>query len=132
MTNIVILNGNLGADPEIRNTGNGNRVANFSLATSRPRYADGNIVRDENGRAEQDTEWHRVVAFNGQAKSAEKCVKGMKVLVIGRNKTQKWTDKDGVTRYTTEVIAEKIEFQAWPKRSNDGGGANDPDDEIPF
>ena len=56
----------------------------------------------------------------------------MKVLVIGRNKTQKWTDKEGVTRYTTEVIAEKIEFQAWPKRVNDAGGANDPDDEIPF
>lgn len=131
MTNIVILSGNLGADPEIRNTGNGNRVANFSLATSRPRYADGHIVRDGQGRAEQDTEWHRVVAFNGNARSAEKCVKGMKVLVIGRNKTNKWKDKDGNDRYTTEVIADRIEFQSWPKRETEGG-ANDPDDEIPF
>src|SRR5690606_389278 len=76
MFNQVTLVGNLGADPELRNTSRGGKVANFSLAPSRPHYSDGKIVRNERGYAEQETEWHRVVAFNGQAKSAEKCVKG--------------------------------------------------------
>ncbi|MGB3834242.1 MAG: single-stranded DNA-binding protein [Mesorhizobium sp.] len=131
MFNQVTLVGHLGTDPEIRNTSNGSKVANFSVATSSPRFSDGKVVRNERGYAEQDTEWHRVVAFNGLAKSAEKCVKGMLVLIIGRNRTNKWQDRDGKDRYTTEVIADRIKFLAWPKREDDQ--APDPiDDEIPF
>ena len=132
MFNQVTLVGNLGADPEIRNTNSGGKVANFSLATSRPHYSDGKIVRNERGYAEQETEWHRVVAFNGQAKSAEKCVKGMMVLIIGRNRTNKWKDKEGNDRYTTEVIAESIRFLAWPKRDDEDPAPAGIDDEIPF
>mgnify|MGYP001048317085 FL=1 len=132
MTNIVILSGNVGQDPET-NTYDRTQVTRFSMATSRPRYSDGEIVRDKDGRAEQETEWHRVVAFNGLAKSLRKCVKGMRVLVVGRNKTTKWTDKDGATHYTTEVVAERIEFLSWPKPKgeNDEGSFNG-DDDIPF
>ncbi|GAA5665657.1 MULTISPECIES: single-stranded DNA-binding protein [Hyphomicrobiales] len=132
MFNQVTLIGNLGADPEIRNTNGGGKVANFSVATSRPRYSDGKIVRNERGYAEQETEWHRVVAFNGQAKSAEKCVKGMMVLIIGRNRTNKWQDRDGKDRYTTEVVAESIRFLAWPKREDEDPAPDVLDDDIPF
>ena len=132
MFNQITLIGNLGADPEIRSTNSGSRVANFSVATSRPRYSDGKIVRNERGYAEQETEWHRVVAFNGQAKSAEKCVKGMMVLIIGRNRTNKWQDRDGKDRYTTEVVAESIRFLAWPKREDEDPAPDVLDDDIPF
>lgn len=131
MFNQVTLVGHLGTDPEIRNTNSGAKVANFSVATSTPRFSDGKVVRNERGYAEQDTEWHRVVAFNGQAKSAEKAVKGMLVLIIGRNRTNKWQDRDGKDRYTTEVIADRIKFLAWPKREDDQT-SDAFDDEIPF
>lgn len=132
MTNIVILSGNIGQDPET-NTYDRTHVTRFSMATSRPRYSNGEIVRDEDGRAEQDTEWHRVVAFNGLSKSLRKCVKGMKVLVVGRNKTNRWTDKDGAVHYTTEVVAERVEFLAWPKPKNENDdGSIVEDDDIPF
>lgn len=130
MTNIVILSGNLGNDPETSATPGGIKITHLSLATSRPRYADGKIVRDSEGRAELATEWHRVVAFENITKAAEKCVKGMKVLVIGRNKTTKWKDRDGNDRYTTEVIAESIEFLTWPKRGQRKNRNIDPDDDI--
>jgi len=132
MTNIVILSGNVGQDPET-STYDRTQVTRFSMATSRPRYANGEIIRDKNGRAEQDTEWHRVTAFNGVSKSLRKCVKGMRVLVVGRNKTNRWTDKDGAVHYTTEVIAEKVEFLSWPKPKNENDDGNFiEDDEIPF
>lgn len=133
MHNQIELIGHLGAAPEIRTTGNSNRVANFSVATWRPRYTEGKIVRDpKTGYAEKDTEWHRVVAFNGLAKSAENCVKGMLVQVIGRNKTTKWTDRDGNDRYSTEIVAESIKFLAWPKREDEPPAPDGLDDEIPF
>lgn len=132
MFNQVTLVGHIGADPEIRNTNSGGKVANFSVATSTPRFSDGKVVRNERGYAEQDTEWHRVVAFNGQAKSAEKAVKGMLVLIIGHNRTNKWQDRDGNDRYTTEVVAERIKFLAWPKRDGEDPAPDVIDDDIPF
>lgn len=133
MHNQIELIGRLGAAPEIRNTSNGNRVANISVATWRPRYSDGKIVRNEQtGYVENETEWHRVVAFNGLAKSAENCVKGMLVQVIGRNRTTKWTDRDGNDRYSTEIIAESIKFLAWPKREDEPSAPEGFDDDIPF
>lgn len=130
MTNIVILSGNLGNDPETSTTAGGINITHLSLATSRPRYVDGKIVRDGEGRAELATEWHRVVAFENTARAAEKCVKGMKVLVIGRNKTTKWQDREGNDRYTTEVIADSIEFLVWPKRGQRKDRDIHPDDDI--
>lgn len=91
MTNIVLLAGNVGNDPESATTFGGTTITTFSLATSRPRRVDGKVVKGENGYAEQETEWHRVKCFNGKAKSmAEHGVKGMKVAVKGRIHYTKW------------------------------------------
>ncbi|RUV66138.1 single-stranded DNA-binding protein, partial [Mesorhizobium sp. M5C.F.Cr.IN.023.01.1.1] len=82
MTNIVLLAGNIGYDPETATTRGGTRITDFRLATSRPRRVDGKVVKGENGYAEQDTEWHRIKCFNGLAETVQKhCVKGMKVAV---------------------------------------------------
>ena len=96
MQNIVILAGNIGQNPESRTTQNETTIANFTLATSRPRYKDGKVQRDEKGFRVQDTEWHRITVFNGLAKTVqEHCTKGMKVLVRGRIHYTKWTDAGG-------------------------------------
>ena len=85
MQNIVILAGNIGQDPESRSTQGGTNITHFTLATSRPRYSEGKVVRDEKGYRVQDTEWHRITCFNGLGKTVqEHCEKGMKVLVSGR------------------------------------------------
>jgi single-strand DNA-binding protein len=107
--NKVILIGNLGQDPEVRSTSTGGRVANFSLATSRQWTAQG-------GDKQEKTEWHRIVAWNntrgggtGLADVVEKyCKKGDKLYVEGRIEYRSWQDKDGQTRYTTEIIANEI------------------------
>jgi len=93
MQNIVILAGNIGQDPETRSTQGGTRITHFTLATSRPRYSEGKVVRDEKGYRVQDTEWHRITAFNGLGKTIQDyCEKGMKVLVRPRVPTTKWID----------------------------------------
>ncbi len=107
--NKVILIGNLGQDPEVRSIANGGRVANFSLATSRQWSGQG-------GDKQEKTEWHRIVAWNntkgagtGLADVVEKFVKkGDKLYVEGRVEYRSWQDKDGQTRYTTEIIANEI------------------------
>lgn len=137
MQNIVILAGNLGADPESRNTQNGTTITNLRLATSRPRYSEGKVVRDEQGRRVQDTEWHRITCFNGLGKTVqEHCRKGMSVLVRGRIHYTKWTDQQGNDRYGCEIIAETVDFLSRGKPAQNGGeadsGAYDYDDDIPF
>lgn len=107
--NKVTLIGNLGQDPEVRSTANGGRVANFSIATSRQWSGQG-------GDKQEKTEWHRIVAWNnskgggsGLADIVEKyCKKGDKLYVEGRIEYRSWQDKDGQTRYTTEIIANEI------------------------
>ena len=85
MQNIVILAGNIGQAPEVRVTQGGTKISHFTLATSRPRLAEGRPIRDEQGFRVVDTEWHRITCFNGLGKSvAEHCEKGMKVMVQGR------------------------------------------------
>ena len=86
-------------------------------------------MENESQRANCSAIDEHVVAFDN--KRAQKCVKGMKVLVIGRNKTNKWQDRDGNDRYTTEVIVKSIEHLAWPKRQNEDIDPDDLDDEIP-
>jgi single-strand DNA-binding protein len=138
MQNIVILAGNIGAEPESRSTQGGTNITNFRLATSRPRYADGKALRDDQGRRLQDTEWHRITAFNGLGKTIqEHCTKGMKVLVRGRIHYTKWTDQQGNERYGCEIIAETVDFLSRGKPAQDAGGTSgdsgyDMDDDIPF
>jgi single-strand DNA-binding protein len=132
MQNIVILAGNIGQEPESHTTQGGTRITHFTLATSRPRYSDGKVVRDDNGYRVQDTEWHRITCFNGLGKTVEEhCEKGMKVLVRGRIHYTKWTDAGGVDRYGCEIIAETIDFLSRAKLATSGAQRAD-DDEIPF
>jgi single-strand DNA-binding protein len=131
MQNIVILAGNIGQDPETRTTQGGTGITHFTLATSRPRYADGKVLRDANGNRLQDTEWHRITCFNGLGKTVEQhCKKGMKVLVRGRIHYTKWTDNEGIDRYGCEIIAETVDFLSQAKPAQE---SNEPDidDEIP-
>lgn len=98
--NKVILVGNLGKDPEVRHTQDGKPIVNLSIATSE-------TWRDRNsGERKEKTEWHRVVIFSeGLAKVAEQYLKkGSTVYIEGQLQTRKWTDKDGVEKYSTEVV----------------------------
>ena len=133
MQNIVILAGNIGQDPETRTTQGGTRITHFTLATSRPRYSEGKVVRDKDGYRVQDTEWHRITAFNGLGKTIEEhCEKGMKVLVRGRIHYTKWTDQQGNDRYGCEIIAETVDFLSRAKQTENGNDQDDMDDDIPF
>ena len=98
--NRVILVGNLGRDPEVRNAQNGAKIVNFTLATSET-WND-----KQTGERQERTEWHRVVVFNDRiADVAERYLhKGAKVYVEGGLQTRKWTDQSGQERYTTEVV----------------------------
>jgi len=134
MQNIVILAGNIGQAPEMRTTQGGTKITHFTLATSRPRYADGKVVRDKDGYRVQDTEWHRITAFNGLGKTIEEhCEKGMKVLVRGRIHYTKWTDQQGNDRYGCEIIAETVDFLSRARQAEDNtDNQPDYDDQIPF
>jgi single-strand DNA-binding protein len=104
--NKVILIGNLGADPEVRSTSNGSRVATVSLATGRQ-------WKNQSGEKQEKTEWHRVIFWNnkgsGLADVIEKyCKKGDKLYVEGRIEYRSWQDKEGQTRYTTEIIGNEL------------------------
>ena len=117
--NKVILVGNLGADPEIRRLNSGDPVVNLRIATSE-------CWRDKNsGDRKEKTEWHQVVIFNDNlAKVAEQYLKkGMKVYIEGQLQTRKW-EKDGIERYTTEIVLQKFrgELQMLDSRGQGGDG----------
>jgi single-strand DNA-binding protein len=100
--NKVILIGNLGKDPEVRYLEGGTAVANFTLATTE-------TYKDKSGNRVEQTEWHNVVVWRGLAEIAEKYLKkGNQVYVEGKLRTRAWDDKDGVKRYTTEIIADNM------------------------
>ena len=104
--NKVILIGNLGADPEVRSTSNGSRVATLSVATSRQ-------WKNQSGEKQEKTEWHRVVLWNNKGSTladiAEKyCKKGDKVYIEGSIEYRSWQDREGQTRYTTEITAREL------------------------
>jgi single-strand DNA-binding protein len=104
--NKVMLIGNLGADPEVRSTNNGSRVATLSLATSRQ-------WTGQNGEKQEKTEWHRVICWNNKgaqlADLAEKYMKkGDRIYVDGRVEYRTWEDREKQTRYTTEIIAREV------------------------
>jgi single-strand DNA-binding protein len=147
--NKVILVGRVGKDPEIRNTQDGKGIASFTLATSE-------AWRDKaSGERKEKTEWHKVVCFNeALSKVIEAYVKkGSQVYIEGQLQTRKWTDKDGIEKYTTEVVLQKyrgeltlLSSKAGNESSDDFSGtkpaaktaasgwsfARDLDDEVPF
>ncbi len=100
--NKAILIGNLGRDPEVRYTPGGLAVANFSIATSE-------AWSNKNGEKETRTEWHRIVAFGKLGEiCGEYLSKGKQVYIEGRIQTREWDDKEGVKRYTTEIVAAQM------------------------
>jgi single-strand DNA-binding protein len=152
--NRVILVGNLGQDPTVHTTAQGIKVVNLSIATS-----DRWTAKD--GEKKEKTEWHRVVIFgsmenDGLAGVAEKYLKkGSKAYVSGKLQTRKWTDKEGVERYSTEIVlngfgAELVlldskeggnrpppaggpeDYGRESTRSNDAPASGGSDDDIPF
>jgi len=146
--NKVILVGNLGRDPEVRQTKDGNPIVNMSLATSE------NWRDKATGERRERTEWHRVVIFDERlADVAQKYLhKGSKIYIEGQLQTRKWTDQDGRDRYSTEVVLQRFrgELTMLDSRGDGGGGdyggggggegpssapsggGGDLDDEIPF
>lgn len=116
--NKVILIGNLGADPEVRHLQNGATVANFRIATSET-YKD-----RQTGEKREQTEWHSIVAWRGLGEITEKYLrKGSKVYVEGKLRTRSWQDRDGNTRYTTEVHAEEMTLLDRPSGERQEVGA---------
>ncbi|MCH2224865.1 MAG: single-stranded DNA-binding protein [Crocinitomicaceae bacterium] len=110
--NKVILIGNLGKDPEVRHLENGAVVANFSIATSET-YTDRNT-----GERRENTDWHNIVVWRGLAEVVEKYLrKGHKVYIEGKLKTRSWQDKEGNTRYTTEVVADEMTMLSRPENT---------------
>ncbi len=117
--NKVILIGNLGADPEVRFTPGGQAVANFRVATNES-------WTDKNQQKQERTEWHRIVVWG---KLAELCgeylKKGRQAYIEGRLQTREWTDKEGKKNYTTEVVANQVQFLgggAGVRGGGEGGG----------
>ena len=101
--NKVILIGNLGKDPEVRHLESGVMVANFPIATSET-YKDRTT-----GERKTVTEWHNIVLWRGLAEISEKYLKkGNQIYIEGKLRTRSWTDQDGNTRYTTEVVADNM------------------------
>jgi len=117
--NKVILLGNLGRDPETRYTTGGDAVTNLNIATSEQ-------WKDKSGEKQERTEWHRVVLFGRQAEIAgEYLKKGRSVYIEGRLQTRKYTDKDGVEKYSTEIVADRMQLLGG--RDGPGGGGGDVD-----
>lgn len=137
--NKVILVGNLGADPELRYTSSGTPVCELRVATNES-------WTDKQGQRQERTEWHRIVVWGKTGENSSKYLsKGRQVYVEGRLQTRSWDDKDGNKRYTTEIVANDVQFLAGggggggprgggheeppPPQSSGFGG---PDDDIPF
>ncbi|MCD6319071.1 MAG: single-stranded DNA-binding protein [Candidatus Desulfofervidaceae bacterium] len=125
--NKVILIGHLGADPELRYTPSGTPVANFRVATTE------RWVNKQGERAE-NTEWHRVVAWG---KLGEFCgqylSKGKQVYIEGKLRTRSWEDRDGNKRWTTEIVAQKLQLLGRPETTPSAVAEETvPPDEVPF
>ena len=127
MINKAILIGNLGADPEVRYTQNGAAVANFRIATTEK-------WKKPDGTMEEQTEWHRIVAFGKLGEiCGEYLSKGSRVYIEGRIQTRDWEDRDGNKRYTTEIVAREMKMLT-PRGATGGGqgSSNAANEEPPF
>src|ERR687890_28925 len=125
--NKVILVGNLGRDPEVRRLNSGEPVVNLRIATSE-------TWKDKaSGERKEKTEWHSVVIFNENlARVAEQYLKkGSKVYVEGQLQTRKWTDQQGVEKYSTEVVLQRFRGELTILDSRGGGGASEYGEEGP-
>jgi single-strand DNA-binding protein len=146
--NKVILVGNLGKDPEVRYMPSGEAITNITVATT-------DTWKDKNGEKQERTEWHRIAFFGKLAEIAgEYLKKGSQVYLEGRLQTRKWQDKDGNDRYTTEIVADRMQMlgsrggsnsfevvekeggsgasPAKSKPAKSGGEFDDIEDDIPF
>ena len=140
--NKAILIGNLGRDPEVRFTGSGKAVANFSIATSE-------VFTDGQGQRQEKTEWHNIVVWGKQAETCGQYLqKGRQVYIEGSIRTRQYDDKEGNKRYITEIVAQRVQFlggggggggrgaaprDAGPGPDEPAGGApGAPEDDIPF
>ena len=132
--NKIVLVGHLGADPESRFTPSGVAVSTFNMATNES-------WKNKEGEYEDRTEWHRIVLYGKAAETASEYMKkGQLAYVEGRIRTRSWEDKDGMTRYTTEVLGDRFTMlgrksenksTAAPAEAGAGGGDGD-DDDLPF
>ena len=149
--NKVILIGNLGADPEVRYLPSGDAVTNIRIATT-------DVWKDKSGDKQEHTEWHRIAFFGKLAEIAgEYLKKGSPVYVEGRIRTRKWQDKEGQDKYSTEIVADRMQLlggrggadsapreprepkaaaakpdAAKPAAKKGGASFDDMDDDIPF
>ena len=136
--NKVILIGNLGGDPELRQTPSGTSVATFTLATNE-------TWTDKDGQRQERTEWHRIVAWSRLAEICGQYLrKGRQVYIEGRLQTRSWEDKQGNQRKTTEIVAQNMQMLGGrgPDQGGAGGGEETPqfatetikadDDDLPF
>ena len=135
--NKVILVGNLGKDPEVRYLDSGVAVANFSLATTEN-------YKNKQGEKVSQTEWHNIVLWRGLAEVAEKWLKkGSSVYIEGKIRTNKWEDKEGNTRYNTEILADNMTMLGNRtnadvsdkndiKTASEIKSVNDENDDLPF
>jgi len=135
--NKIVLVGHLGADPESRFTPSGVAVSTFNMATNES-------WKNKEGEYEDRTEWHRIVLYGKAAETASEYMKkGQLAYVEGRIRTRSWEDKDGMTRYTTEVLGDRFTMlgrksenkstapaEAGASAGADGGGGDD--DDLPF
>lgn len=123
--NKVILIGNLGADPEVRNLPSGSSVANFNIATSES-------YTNKNGEKVTQTEWHRIECWEGLAKVAEQYLrKGNSVYIEGKIRTEEWQDKEGNTRYTTKIRAQNMTMLGGRNDNNGGSSGQNQYDQAP-
>ena len=130
--NKVILVGNLGKDPEVRYLDNGVAVANFSLATTE-------TYKNKEGNRVSQTEWHNIVLWRGLAEIAEKYLKkGSAVYIGGKIKNRKWEDKEGNTRYNTEILGDNMTMLGGKPLQESGTvnseikSSSDKADDLPF
>jgi len=144
--NKAFVMGNLGADPELATTQSGQSVTNFRIASNEQ-------WTDKQGERQERTEWHRIVVWGRQAENCKEYLsKGSTVFVEGRIQTRTWEDRDGNKRYTTEIVAQNVQFVGGggggggrrPDTGNDGNSLSEPaakegdtppaiaDDDVPF
>ena len=127
--NKVMLIGRLGQDPELRYTQNGVPVANMNLATDES-------YTDKQGNKQQQTEWHKVVAWNKQAETVSNYLgKGRLVLIEGSLQNNKWQDQQGQNRVTTEIKAQRVVFMdsgSGNSENGNSGGDGNVEDGSPF
>ena len=122
--NKVILLGNLGRDPETRYTTGGDAVTNLRIATTE-------TWKDKSGEKQEKTEWHSVVLFGRQAEIAgEYLKKGRSVYIEGRLQTRKYTDKEGVEKYSTEIVGDRMQLLGGGRDAGGGGGGSGGGDDF--